>query len=205
MHRALQKRRRRAERRFDSRATTIFRSRFAAAATMPPGSRCATAAWSSICAACATSSSIPTARTARAGGGATWGDFDTATAAHGLATTGGAVSTTGIAGLTLGGGLGWLMRSYGMTCDNLIGAEVVTADGQVLRASAIGEPRSVLGAARRRRQLRRRHDVRVPAASACRPCSAAFCSIRSRALATCCASIATSCARRPTRSPCSRR
>ena len=78
----------------------------------------------------------PAKRTARAGGGATWGDFDSATAIHGLATTGGAVSTTGIAGLTLGGGLGWLMRSYGMTCDNLIGADVVTADGQVVHASA---------------------------------------------------------------------
>jgi FAD/FMN-containing dehydrogenase len=78
----------------------------------------------------------PLRRTARAGAGATWADFDQATAAHGLATTGGAVSTTGIAGLTLGGGLGWLMRSYGLACDNLIGAEVVTADGQLLRASA---------------------------------------------------------------------
>ena len=77
----------------------------------------------------------PVKRTARAGGGATWADFDRATAAHGLATTGGAVSTTGIAGLTLGGGLGWLMRSYGLACDNMIGAEVVTADGNVLRAS----------------------------------------------------------------------
>ena len=75
-------------------------------------------------------------RVARAGGGVTWGAFDAATAKHGLATTGGAVSTTGIAGLTLGGGLGWLMRSYGMACDNLVGAEVVTADGQVRRASA---------------------------------------------------------------------
>src|SRR6185436_7877463 len=75
-------------------------------------------------------------RTARAGGGTTWGDFDRATAAHGLATTGGAISTTGIGGLTLGGGLGWLMRSYGMACDNLVSAEVVTADERVLRASA---------------------------------------------------------------------
>lgn len=78
----------------------------------------------------------PVAKTARAGGGATWADLDTATAVHGLATTGGAISSTGIAGLTLGGGLGWLMRSYGLACDNMIGAEVVTADGQVVRASA---------------------------------------------------------------------
>jgi len=77
----------------------------------------------------------PANRTARAGGGTTWGEFDRATAAHGLATTGGAISSTGIAGLTLGGGLGWLMRSCGLTCDNLIGAEVITADGKLLRAS----------------------------------------------------------------------
>ena len=75
-------------------------------------------------------------RTARAGGGATWADFDRATAEHGLATTGGAISSTGIAGLTLGGGLGWLMRSCGLTCDNLIGADVVTADGKFVHASA---------------------------------------------------------------------
>jgi FAD/FMN-containing dehydrogenase len=77
----------------------------------------------------------PTFRVARAQGGATWGQFDAATQAHGLATTGGAVSTTGIAGLTLGGGLGWLMRSYGMACDNVLSAQVVTADGNVLTAS----------------------------------------------------------------------
>src|SRR4029077_8371887 len=77
----------------------------------------------------------PVRRIALAGGGATGGDFDNATARNGLAATGGAVSTTGIAGLTLGGGLGWLMRSYGLACDNLLSAEVVTADGQVLRAS----------------------------------------------------------------------
>ena len=82
----------------------------------------------------------PARRTAKAGGGATWGDFDRATAEHGLATTGGAVSTTGIAGLTLGGGLGWLMRSYGMACDNLVSAEVVTADGRVRTASARENP-----------------------------------------------------------------
>lgn len=77
----------------------------------------------------------PAARTATAGGGATWGDFDAATAVHGLATTGGAISTTGIGGLTLGGGIGWLMRAHGLACDNLITAEVVTADGRVVTAS----------------------------------------------------------------------
>jgi FAD/FMN-containing dehydrogenase len=82
----------------------------------------------------------PMARVARAQGGATWSDFDQATAEHGLATTGGAVSTTGIGGLTLGGGLGWLMRSYGMACDNLRSVEIVTADGQIRRASATEHP-----------------------------------------------------------------
>ncbi len=82
----------------------------------------------------------PESKTARAQGGATWGDFDKATTAHGLATTGGAISTTGIAGLTLGGGLGWLMRSCGMACDNLRSVEIVTADGSVRRASASEHP-----------------------------------------------------------------
>ncbi len=77
----------------------------------------------------------PQAGTALAGGGATWGDFNYATHAYGLATTGGIVSTTGIGGLTLGGGIGHLARGCGLTIDNLIGAEVVTAAGQVLRAS----------------------------------------------------------------------
>ena len=74
-------------------------------------------------------------RTARAQGGATWGDLDHETQLHGLATPGGVVSTTGIAGLTLGGGYGWLRRKHGLSCDNLVSVEIVTADGQVLTAS----------------------------------------------------------------------
>jgi FAD/FMN-containing dehydrogenase len=82
----------------------------------------------------------PQARTARAGGGATWGDFNYATHAYGLATPGGIVSTTGVGGLTLGGGIGYLARGYGLSIDNLISAEVVTADGQVRAASKDENP-----------------------------------------------------------------
>src|SRR3954465_4702083 len=74
----------------------------------------------------------PVARTARAEGGTTWGDFDAATQAHGLAVTGGRFSTTGIAGLTLGSGSGWLERKCGLSADNLLAAEIVTADGEGL-------------------------------------------------------------------------
>jgi FAD/FMN-containing dehydrogenase len=74
-------------------------------------------------------------RTVWAQGGVTWNELNRAAACHGLATTGGVVSTTGIAGLTLGGGEGWLMGKYGLTIDNLLAAEVVTADGAVLTAS----------------------------------------------------------------------
>jgi FAD/FMN-containing dehydrogenase len=70
------------------------------------------------------------ARTVRAEPGLTWGEFDAATQEHGLAVTGGRVSETGIAGLALGSGSGWLERKLGFTCDNLIRAEVVTADGR---------------------------------------------------------------------------
>lgn len=76
------------------------------------------------------------ARVARAQPGLTWGEFDAATQAHGLAVTGGRFSTTGIAGLILGSGSGWLERKCGLTADNLISAEVVTASGDVVRASA---------------------------------------------------------------------
>jgi FAD/FMN-containing dehydrogenase len=82
----------------------------------------------------------PQAQTARAEGGATWADFNRATQAHGLATTGGVISSTGVAGLTLGGGLGWLMSRHGMAVDNLLSAEVVTADGSVVVASETEHP-----------------------------------------------------------------
>jgi FAD/FMN-containing dehydrogenase len=75
------------------------------------------------------------ARTVRAQGGVTWGELDTETQAFGLATTGGLVTTTGIAGYTLGGGIGWLMRRHGLACDNLISADLVTADGQIVHVS----------------------------------------------------------------------
>lgn len=77
----------------------------------------------------------PVARTVRVGGGAIWAELDAATQEHGLATTGGRVSTTGVAGLTLGGGSGWLERSLGLACDNLIAVELVTAAGEIVRAS----------------------------------------------------------------------
>jgi FAD/FMN-containing dehydrogenase len=82
----------------------------------------------------------PASRTARAEGGVLWRDFDAATQAHGLATTGGTVSNTGIGGLTLGGGLGWLVGKHGLTIDNLISAEVVTADGRLCKASLVEHP-----------------------------------------------------------------
>jgi len=77
----------------------------------------------------------PDQRTARVGGGATWGDVDRATQPHGLATTGGRVSTTGVAGLTLGGGSGWIERKFGLACDNLLSVDIVTADGRRLTAN----------------------------------------------------------------------
>jgi FAD/FMN-containing dehydrogenase len=82
----------------------------------------------------------PVARVAYVGPGATWGDVDHEAQQFGLATTGGLVSTTGVAGFTLGGGIGWLMRQYGLACDNLVGADVVTADGRLVHASATENP-----------------------------------------------------------------
>jgi FAD/FMN-containing dehydrogenase len=77
----------------------------------------------------------PVARTVRAEGGATWADVDRQTQAFGLAVPGGAVSDTGIGGLTLGGGMGWMRRSHGLSCDNLLSVDIVTGDGRFLTAS----------------------------------------------------------------------
>ncbi|HKF44341.1 MAG TPA: FAD-binding oxidoreductase [Thermoanaerobaculia bacterium] len=78
--------------------------------------------------------------TARAQGGVTWAEFNRETQLRGLASTGGVVSSTGVAGLTLGGGLGWLMGKYGLAVDNLLSADIVTADGNILTASAEENP-----------------------------------------------------------------
>src|SRR5712691_5366154 len=80
------------------------------------------------------------ARTVRAEGGLNWAELNGATAEHGLAVTGGAISTTGIAGLTLGGGLGWLMAKYGLAADNVLGVELVTAEGEILNVTADSHP-----------------------------------------------------------------
>src|SRR3954469_18284702 len=77
----------------------------------------------------------PEARVARAQAGVTWGELDAATQEHGLAVTRGRVPSTGIAGLTLGSGSGWIERKFGFTCDNLLEADVVTADGRFLRCN----------------------------------------------------------------------
>src|SRR5260370_8929639 len=82
----------------------------------------------------------PASQMAVAGGGVTWAELDAAGQQHGLAVPGGFISHTGIAGLTLGGGMGWLTGLAGLSCDNLAGAEVVTADGQILRVSSDEHP-----------------------------------------------------------------
>jgi FAD/FMN-containing dehydrogenase len=82
----------------------------------------------------------PVGRIARVGGGALWEDVDPATQAHGLAVPGGTFGDTGVGGLTLGGGLGWLLGIAGLTCDNLISAEMVTAAGEIVEAGPEGDP-----------------------------------------------------------------
>jgi len=87
----------------------------------------------------------PAARRASVSGGAVWADVDHQTQVHGLATTGGLISTTGVAGFTLGGGIGWTMRKFGLACDNLVGADVVTADGRLIHASETENPQLLWG------------------------------------------------------------
>ena len=82
----------------------------------------------------------PDNATATAEGGVIWVELNAAAAEHGLAVTGGLISTTGIAGYTLGGGLGWLMGKYGLAADNLLAVELVTADGEVLEVDAASQP-----------------------------------------------------------------
>jgi FAD/FMN-containing dehydrogenase len=105
------------------------------------------------------------ARTCRAQAGLTWGELDAATQAHGLAVTAGRMSTTGLGGLVLGGGSGWLERMLGYAVDNLLSVEIVTADGRVLTTSESEHAELFWGGARGRRELRRRDALRAAAAS----------------------------------------
>ncbi len=145
----------------------------------------------------------PQSRTARAQGGVTWAELNRETQLHGLAVTGGVVSTTGIAGLTLGGGLGWLMGKYGLALDNLRSVELVTADGRCCGRARTSMPICsgpfAAAAATSAWSLPSnigfiRWVLRSPAASS---------RTRSSARATCCGSSAISPRRCPTSSPCS--
>jgi FAD/FMN-containing dehydrogenase len=107
----------------------------------------------------------PDGRVARVQGGALLGELDRATHAFGLATTGGMVHHTGVGGLTLGGGYGWLARLHGLACDNLLSVELVAASGEIVRASEDENPDLFWAIRGRRRELWDRDGVRVPVAS----------------------------------------
>ena len=115
--------------------------------------------------ACRASASIPRRQTLWAQPGATTADISPSAQPFGLALPTGDTDSVGLGGLTLGGGMGFLVRKYGLTIDNLLSVELVTADGRLIRASAERASGPVLGAARRRRQLRRRHRVPVSTGS----------------------------------------
>ena len=104
----------------------------------------------------------PEQRTARVQAGVLLGELDRETQAFGLAVPSGIVTHTGVAGLTLGGGIGWIMRKHGLSVDQLVSVDLVTAEGEFVKASADENADLLLGRARRRRQLRDRHGVRVP-------------------------------------------
>ena len=147
----------------------------AAAATAAPATARPTAASSSTCAGMKALDIDADGRTAWAETGLTAAEYSTPPPrAHGLATGFGDTGSVGIGGITLGGGVGYLVRKHGLTIDDLLAAEVVTADGQLLRVDAEHAPRPVLGDPRRRRQLRRRDAVPVPAPRAS-PRSSAGC------------------------------
>src|SRR5205807_3232686 len=106
----------------------------------------------------------PEARTVRVGGGCNWAEVNDTLQPHGLAATGGFVSVTGVAGLTLGGGLGWLVRKHGLALDNLLSVDVVTADGKLLIASPSQNEDLLWGLRGGGGNFWRGHLVRVPGA-----------------------------------------